>query len=257
MNRIGKGIVSFAVIIVVWQLVAASGVFPESLFPSPLATARALVERAVSGALVLDVGASMFRFFIGYLVACIAAILLGLVLGWLPRVWAFVNPVVQFLRPISPVAWLPFIVLALGIGDIPAIVVIFLAAFFPVLLTTVRTVASVDPVYLKVSRNFGLSSAQTLFKVVLPSVFPAIAGGLHIALGTAWIFLVAGEMVGTQSGLGFLVTDARNNMQTDNLMAAIVVIGVLGVVLDWVIRQLEEGVDAVWGTGVRSEGSVK
>lgn len=226
MSKVLKGVVSFAVLLAIWQALAASGAFPSSLFPGPGSVAGALAERAESGQLLL-------------------------VMGWCTRAWEFLNPVVQFLRPISPVAWLPFIVLWLGIGDIPAIVVIFLAAFFPVLLSTVGAVRRIDPVYLKVSKNFGLGSAQTLFKIVLPAVFPVIANALHIALGTAWIFLVAGEMAGTQSGLGFLIVDARNNLRTDELLAAIVAIGVLGVLLDWIIKQFEETVNRVWGTGAQ------
>lgn len=249
MRKVIKGAVSFAVLLALWQLLAASGLFPASLFPGPLAVSEALAQRVECGQLVLDIGASMYRFFIGYLVACVSAVLLGLVMGWCTCAWEFLNPVVQFLRPISPVAWLPFIVLWLGIGDIPAIVVIFLAAFFPVLLSTVGAVYRIDPVYLKVSKNFGLGSAQTLFKIVLPAVFPVIANALHIALGTAWIFLVAGEMAGTQSGLGFLIVDARNNLRTDELLGAIVTIGILGVLLDWIIKQFEACVNRVWGTG--------
>lgn len=249
MSKILKGAVSFVVLLALWEILSVSGIFPQSLFPGPVAVAEALGERAASGQLVLDIGASMYRFFIGYIVACVSAVLLGLIMGWCTRAWDFLNPVVQFLRPISPVAWLPFIVLWLGIGDIPAIVVIFLAAFFPVLLSTVGAVRRIDPVYLKVSKNFGLSSVQTLFKIVLPAVFPVIANALHIALGTAWIFLVAGEMAGTQSGLGFLIVDARNNLRTDELLAAIVTIGILGVLLDWIIKQFEQNVNRVWGTG--------
>lgn len=255
MRKVLKGVLSFAALLVLWQLLAVSGLFPASLFPGPVSVGRALADRAASGQLMLDIGASMYRFFIGYLVACVSAILLGLVMGWCTRAWEFLNPVVQFIRPISPVAWLPFIVLWLGIGDIPAIVVIFLAAFFPVLLSTVGAVRRIDPVYLKVSKNFGLGSVQTLFKIVLPAVFPVIANALHIALGTAWIFLVAGEMAGTQSGLGFLIVDARNNLRTDELLAAIVVIGILGVLLDWIIRQFEDGVNRLWGT--RRQGATR
>ena len=255
MRKVLKGVLSFAALLVLWQLLAVSGLFPASLFPGRVAVGRALADRAASGQLMLDIGASMYRFFIGYLVACVSAILLGLVMGWCTRAWEFLNPVVQFIRPISPVAWLPFIVLWLGIGDIPAIVVIFLAAFFPVLLSTVGAVRRIDPVYLKVSKNFGLGSVQTLFKIVLPAVFPVIANALHIALGTAWIFLVAGEMAGTQSGLGFLIVDARNNLRTDELLAAIVVIGILGVLLDWIIRQFEDGVNRLWGT--RRQGATR
>ncbi len=250
MKKVRTLVISFAVLLIVWELLALSGIFPESLFPSPITVFLALEARAASGALVLDIGASMYRFFIGYISASVIAVFLGLILGWTPSVWNYFNPIAQFLRPISPVAWLPFIVLWAGIGDIPAIVIIFLAAFFPVLLTTVSAVTKIDPVYIKISENFGLSKMQTLFKIVFPAIFPQIASGLHIAVGTAWIFLVAGEMAGTQSGLGYLIVDARNNLQTDMLLAAIIVIGILGLILDLLIRYVEDEAKRIWGFGI-------
>lgn len=254
MKKISTIIVPFVVLLALWQAVAAAGWFPASLFPSPIVVFKSLAARAESGKLVLDIGASMYRFFIGYIIASVSAIILGLLLGWFPKTWQFLNPIIQFLRPISPVAWLPFIVLWMGIGDIPAIVIIFLAAFFPILLTTVTAVTKIDPVYLKISANFGLSSFQTLFKIVFPAIFPQIVNGLHIAVGTAWIFLVAGEMAGTQSGLGYLIVDARNNLQTDMLLAAIIVIGILGLVLDLLIRYAEDEAKRIWGFGITGGG---
>lgn len=250
MKKVYTLVISFGILLALWQAVTMAAWFPPSLLPPPAAVAAALVKRAASGALLLDVGASMYRFFIGYILASVLAVLLGLCLGWFPAVWHYVNPVVQFLRPISPVAWLPFIVLWVGIGDAPAIAIIFLAAFFPVLLTTVSAVVHIAPVYLKVAQNFGLNRRQTLLHIVFPAVFPAIASGLHIAVGTAWIFLVAGEMAGTQSGLGYLIVDARNNLQADMLLAAIVVIGLLGLILDQIIRVFEEEARRVWGLGI-------
>ena len=249
-------IISFAALALFWELIFYLKLFPESLFPSPVSVIRALWLRAASGELLLDIGASMYRFFIGYILAVVTAVFLGLFLGWFRGAWIYVNPVVQLLRPVSPIAWLPFIVLWAGIGDVPAIVIIFLAAFFPVLLTTVRAVQGVDPVYLKISQNFGLGRGRTLIGIVLPAAFPQIANALHIAVGSAWIFLVAGEMAGSQSGLGYLITDARNNLQTDMLMAAIVVIGLLGVLLDWLIGCAQECAGRVWGITVeeRTEG---
>lgn len=247
MKKTRSYIISFAVLVILWELLAVSGLFPESLFPSPVRTAEALGRRISSGALLLDIGASMYRFFIGYITSVIAAVILGLLLGWFAKAWRYVDPVVQFLRPVSPVAWLPFIVLWVGIGDVPAIVIIFIAAFFPVLLTTVTAVGNIDPVYLKISDNFGLGRAQTLLGIVFPAIFPQIANALHIAVGTAWIFLVVGEMAGSQSGLGYLITDARNNLQTDTLMAAIIVIGIIGIVLDLLIRHAQEQVERIWG----------
>ena len=123
----------------------------------------------------------------------------------------------------------------------PAIVIIFIAAFFPVLLSTVSAVKKVDQMYLRVAANFEMNQTELLRKIVLPASFPMIANGLHMALGSAWIFLVAGEMVGAQSGLGFLIVDARNSLSLDVVMAGIIVIGVLGLLLDSAIRYLKAG----------------
>ena len=123
---------------------------------------------------------------------------------------------------------------------------------FLVLLATVAAVSNIEPVYLKVAQNFGIRQPAVLTKIVLPAVFPSIATGLHLALGTAWVFLVAGEMVGAQSGLGFLIIDARNNLRADLLMAAIVTIGVLGLLLDSLVHLVERWIYRRWGIQERS-----
>ena len=187
------------------------------------------------------------RFAVGYLASVLLALAAGLILGWYSKVWAYLNPIAQVLRPVSPVAWLPFIVLFFGIGEAPAIVIIFLAAFFPVLLATVAAVQKLDPVYLKVAQNFGIKEPAVFTKIILPAIFPQIATGLHLALGTAWVFLVAGEMVGAQSGLGFLIIDARNNLRADLLMAAILTIGLLGLLLDSAMSLAERQLYRAWG----------
>lgn len=250
MKKVSAFIISFVILLWIWEIVVLSGRFPESLFPSPMAVGQNIIRMTQSGSLILDIGASMYRFFMGYLSASILAILLGLIFGCFPEVWKYVNPVIQFLRPISPMAWLPFIVLWVGIGDIPAIVIIFLAAFFPVLLTTVSAVNKIDSVYIKIAQNFGLGRIQTLFKVIFPAVFPQIVNGLHLAVGTAWIFLVAGEMAGSQSGLGYRIVEARNNLQVDILLATIVVIGILGIILDIILHWLEDQANDIWGINI-------
>ncbi|MDE6103491.1 MAG: ABC transporter permease subunit, partial [Oscillospiraceae bacterium] len=130
---------------------------------------------------------------------------------------------------------------------VPSIVIIFLAAFFPVLLSTVSAVGNIDPIYLKVSKNFGIKQPELTWKVVFPAVFPQIANGIHLALGTAWIFLVAGEMVGAQSGLGYQIIDARNNIRADILLATILVIGIIGILLDGILKFIEKQIFKVWG----------
>lgn len=227
--------VPFAALLALWQLAYAVSPYPDSLFPAPGAAFQALGGLVASGRLPVDIAASLYRYAVGYTSAAVAGVAFGLALGWFSRVWSYVNPLVQFLRPISPVAWLPFIVLLLGIGDVPAIAIVFIAAFFPVLVGTVAAVAGVDGLFLKVAANLGLSSWATLRKVVFPAAWPRIVTALRMAIGTAWIFLVAGEMVGAQTGLGYLIIDARNNLSADQLLAAIIVIGVIGFILDSVV----------------------
>ena len=236
-----------AVTLLFWQVICAFSGWHEALFPSPLAAFLGFVELIKDGVLFEDVAASLVRFAVGYLASVLLALAAGLILGWYSKVWAYLNPIAQVLRPVSPVAWLPFIVLFFGIGEAPAIVIIFLAAFFPVLLATVAAVQKLDPVYLKVAQNFGIKEPAVFTKIILPAIFPQIATGLHLALGTAWVFLVAGEMVGAQSGLGFLIIDARNNLRADLLMAAILTIGLLGLLLDSAMSLAERQLYRAWG----------
>lgn len=238
LRRCCHALAGLGLLVVIWQAACMLTDVSRALFPSPVDAARALYELCMSGELGRGVGASLLRFGAGYLLAAALGVALGLVLGWIRPLWAYVNPVVQVLRPVSPLAWMPFIVLWLGIGDVPAIAVIFIAAFFPVLLTTVSAVREINPLYVNVGRNFGFTSFALLRTIVVPAILPRLFGGLHLALGTAWIFLVVGEMVGAQSGLGFLIIDARNTMRADRLAAIILVIGVLGVTLDWLLSLL-------------------
>ena len=240
-------IASFAIATALWQLAVVLGDFGSALFPAPLDVAKAFAEITVDGTLADGVMASMFRFVIGYLLSVVAGIGLGLLIGNVNILFRLTNPVIQMIRPIAPVAWMPFIVLLIGIGDTPAIVIIFLAGFFPVLLTTAREVHTVDETYLKVASNYGISRLKTVFSIILPAVFPQIANSLHIALGTSWIFLVSGEMVGTQSGLGYMIIDARNNLRTDILLATMIVIGVIGFILDYLIGKFEKKVLSYYG----------
>ncbi|MCM1133717.1 MAG: ABC transporter permease [Ruminococcus flavefaciens] len=242
-----NAVISIAVLIGIWQLAYMFSSYSDALFPSPYQSLLALGEMIQNGSLFENIKTSMYRFVSGYVTSVISAVILGLVLGRLPAVFKYVNPAVQLLRPISPTAWMPFIVLLFGIGDIPAIIIIFIAAFFPVLLSTVSAVGSIDPIYFKVAKSFGIRQPQLTWKVIFPAAFPQIASGIHLAIGTSWIFLVAGEMVGAQSGLGYQIIDARNNICADILLATIIVIGVIGIILDGLLKFLENRIMKAWG----------
>lgn len=244
-NKVFHFIIGVSILIAIWQLVILIGNFNQALFPAPATVFVALFDLIKNGTLFIHIKDSLYRFIIGYVLAAVTAIILGLWLGRSKYIWPIVDPVIQLLRPISPVAWSPFIVLAFGIGNLPAIVIIFIAAFFPILLTTIKGVKSIDPQYLKLASNLQFNKFAVYRKIIIPATIPSIMSGLHLALGTAWIFLVAGEMVGSQSGLGYLIVDARNMLNLPNVLAGIIVIGVLGLLLDRLITIIQLSVRKV------------
>ncbi|MHB1125567.1 MAG: ABC transporter permease [Bacillota bacterium] len=240
-------LITFGVILALWQGVSSLGIYPQYQFPPPLWVAKGIGGIMVTGELWNHIGVSLGRFLVGYLIAAVLGIPLGLLFGWYRRLWLAFDPLVQVLRPISPIAWFPLVALWFGIGDTPAVVIIFMAAIYPILLSTVAAVKNVDPVYVKVARNFGAPERYILWKVVVPAAFPYIAMGLHLALGSAWVFLVAGEMVGVRSGLGFLIVDARNALRTELVIVGMIVIGLLGLAIDRLIGYLEKRINGRWG----------
>lgn len=239
--------IGMAILLIIWQLLIIIGDYPEALFPSPLKVLESVIEMIVDGSLFVHLQVSLGRFAAGYLLAAIPAVLLGMILGRLPFIWQFFDPIVQVLRPVSPVAWSPFIVLWFGIGNMPAIAIIFIATFFPVLLMTIAGVKKIDPNHLKIAKNMEIRQPALMTKIIFPATFPAIVSGLRLALGTAWIFLVAGEMIGAQSGLGFLIVDARNTLNLAGVLAGIIFIGLCGFLLDRLITIIESWVGRQWG----------
>lgn len=248
--RLGRRLLPMLGVIIfagIWQLIAYF--YSPALFPGPDATLAALIEVAANGSLWTNIWISLVRFFTGYVLALLIAIPLGLLFGCLGFLQRLFDPLIQVLRPISPIAWSPLAVLWFGIGNAPAIYIIYLACFFPILLTTINAVKSIPSVYLKVARNFGAGPVTTVVRVIVPAAFPGIMVGLHIAVGTGWIHLVAGEMLGAQSGLGYMIVDARNFLRTDLIMAGMLVIGVLGLAIYRSIRALETLIGRHWGLG--------
>lgn len=247
MRNILVPLVTFLVVLAIWQAVVSLGNYSEYLLPTPLLVSEGIRELVRDGQLWNYVWVSLLRFGAGYLAAALLALPLGLLFGRCPLLWSAIDPLVQVLRPISPIAWFPLISLWFGIGNLPAIVIIFIAAFYPILLSTVVAVRTVPPLYLKVANNFGASQVSVLRDVIIPAAFPQITSGLHIAIGSAWIFLVAGEMLGVRSGLGYLIIDSRNNLRTDLVIVGILLIGLSGLVIDRLMGLAERRVKRQWG----------
>jgi NitT/TauT family transport system permease protein len=159
----------------------------------------------------------------------------------------FLNPVIQFLRPISPLAWIPLAMLWFGIGDPPAIFLIFLSSFFPLVVSTIIAVQTINPIYLQVAANFNFSRWETITKVIVPAIVPAVTTALRLTITIAWLVVVAAEMIAVQSGLGYLILDARNALRMDFVMDAMIVIGVIGLLLDELMKRLGSIESTQWG----------
>ncbi len=235
-----------AVLFALWDL--ACEVSETRIFPTPLDSWHAFWEIVESERLWGDVVASLFRVTWGFLLAAGIGIPLGLVVGWSTRAFWSLNPIIQGLRPISPIAWIPIAILWFGIGDGAGIFLIFLASFFPVTVGTTSAVQNISLVHQRSAMNFGVSGIDLFRRVVLPAALPQIITSLRIALGVAWLVIVAAEMVGMDSGLGYLINDARNaGSRYDLVVATMIVIGVIGIVLDLLIRRLEHFDEVRWG----------
>ncbi len=208
----------------------------------------AIGELAQKGLLLKYIVASLFRVTWGYFLALLLAIPFGIALGTWRRGELSVNPLIQLLRPISPLAWIPIAILWFGVGDLSAVFLIFLASFFPLTLTAMQAVHNIEAIHLSAGMNFGLSRPQLLMRVILPAILPQLVVGMRLALGVAWLVVVAAEMIAVNSGLGFLIVDARNaGDRYDLVVAGMILIGAIGVVLDLLMRRLETLDFVRWG----------
>ncbi len=233
-------------LLVLWQFAISRQ--PRHLLPGPLEVLAGIVDLARHGLLLKYIVASLFRVTWGFLLAAVLAIPLGLTIGWYRRAEIALNPIIQILRPISPLAWIPIAILWFGVGDLAAISLIFIGCFLPLLLTAISAVRGTPAVYINAGRNFGLTPARLIFRVLYPAVMPQLIVGLRITLGIAWLVVVAAEMIAVNSGLGFLIVDARNaGNRYDLVVAGMVTIGVIGLLLDIAMRSIERIPSLRWG----------
>ncbi|MEP6667559.1 MAG: ABC transporter permease [Chthoniobacter sp.] len=220
----------------------------SEVFPRPLEVAKGIRELIQKGLLVRYIVASLFRVTWGFGLAVLVGVPFGLFLGWFSRAYQAFNPMIQIFRPISPIAWIPVAILWFGITDIAPIFLIFLASVFPITVSATAAVMNMQQVYLRAAQNFGLRGLPLFRRVILPAALPQIITGIRIALGVAWLVVVAAEMIAVNSGLGYLIIDARNaGKRYDLVVAGMVMIGLIGLVLDLLVRRLENFDEVRWG----------
>ncbi|MDX1952980.1 MAG: ABC transporter permease [Verrucomicrobiota bacterium] len=220
----------------------------SDIFPTPVQVLKGLIGLAQEGRLFRYVVASLFRVTWGFGLAILIGVPLGLLLGWYGRAFQAFNPMIQMMRPISPIAWIPVAILWFGVDDTAPVFLIFLASVFPVTVSAMAAVQNMQPVYIRAARNFGLTRTQLFRRVIFPATLPQIVTGIRIALGVAWLVVVAAEMIAVNSGLGYLIIDSRNaGKRYDLVVAGMVMIGLIGLVLDILVRLLEKFDEVRWG----------
>ena len=250
------GLVVPVLAIALWQWVAASGLVDRQVLPAPLDVWRKWVDYllplvpfaqytdggwvswAFSGELPLDILASLYRVVVGFAIGAGLALPLGLAMGASPRVHAWMNPLIQVLRPIPPIAYIPLAMLWFGLGNPPAVFLIAIGAFFPVLMNTIAGVRQVDGIYLRAAHNLGAGRLTIFLRVILPAAVPYILSGVRIGIGTAFIVVIVAEMIAVNSGLGFRISEAREYFWSDKVIAGMISIGVLGLVIDIGVNRL-------------------
>lgn len=210
-----------------------------TMLPSPVTVASTGIAMLLDGSLVEHILASLRRVAIGFGAATALAVPLGIAMGWWRVVHRQVDPVVEFLRPIPPLAWIPLSILWFGIGDLQNQFIIFLGVFFPVMVNTISAVRGVEPVLVRAGLSLGAGPFQLLRRVVVPASLPGIFTGMRVGLGVGWMALVAAELVAARSGLGFLINDSRFVFRTDKVLVGMAVIGILGLVMDRLLRRLQ------------------
>lgn len=236
-------------LILIWQSLSSFHLIPSYKLASPVEIILGFIDLLTVGVppghfLHHHVLYSLYRVALGYSVAALLAIPLGLLMGWFPRLKGMISPLVEVVRPIPPLAWIPIAILWFGIGMKSAAFIIFLGAFFPILLNTIAGVLSINPILVEAARTLHAREKDIFYKVLLPGSIPSIFVGMRIGIGVGWMTLVAAEFTGVKEGfgLGYMIMTARDIQRPDEILAGMLVIGVIGLLIDIALRATESRV---------------
>lgn len=227
---------------VIWEAYCRAYPATQVLLPAPSEVVLGAWQLLSNGSLQRDIAASLQRVLLAMAAASAIGFPLGIGLGISPTFRWLVEPLVSFFRPIPPLAWIPLSIIWFGIDDLQNVFIIFLGAFFPIVLNTMQGVRDVEPQLIRAARTLGANQFTIIRTVVLPAALPTMFVGLRVGLGIAWMALVAGELVAATSGLGFLISQGRNLFRTDYIVVGMVAIGLIGLLLDGGIKMIGRAV---------------
>ncbi len=238
--RKGQGLIVPVILLVIWESVVRLGWVSAHLLPPPSELSRTLVELASSGALLQHIGVSSARVLAGFAIGAGLALPVAAAVGLSRRVEALFDPTFQAIRAIPSLAWVPLLLLWLGIDEASKISLIAIGAFFPVYLNFVAGIQNVDRKLVEVGGIYGLTGRKLITRIFLPAALPNLFTGLRSGLSLAWMFLVAAELIAATKGLGYLLTDGRETGRADLVVVAIIVLALLGKITDSLLQVLEQ-----------------
>ena len=240
-GRIGWGLLYIALpvmIILIWEYVCHSGTVKVYNLPAPELIVKDAVDKIKDGSLWEHIAVSFIRVLKGFTLAAVSALVLGVLIGLNRYFERFTELVIQILKPIPPIAWIPLAILWFGIGESSKIYIIFYGAFFPILLNTVDGIHNIDDRYLELGRVYEVSKWRLVWKVILPGALPSILTGIRVGLGNAWICVVAAEMIAATKGVGYMLSNGRSMSRADDVILAMLLIGIVGKVMDDVLQAI-------------------
>jgi sulfonate transport system permease protein len=238
------GIASYLVVpfilVVLWQMVIEKGYVRPILLPPPTLVAKTCWEMAISGELFQHLYISLLRVLEGFGAASAAGLIFGVTIGLSPKIDHLTDLIIQLIKPIPPISWIPLAILWLGIGELSKVYIIFLGAFFPVLVNTIDGIRQTDKKYIELAHVLEVSRKRLIWQVILPGALPAIMTGLRVGLMVGWMCVVAAELIAASSGVGFLIMNARLLSQTDQVLVGMIAIGAMGKILDEILKYIEK-----------------
>ncbi|MCL6559748.1 MAG: ABC transporter permease, partial [Firmicutes bacterium] len=238
-KRVLAGGIIPVVLVVLWQILCQDGVFPSDLLPAPSVICRAFFSMSGNGTLWADMDATCVRLVVGFACGAVAGLVLGALVGFFETLEWLIDPMIQSIRSVPSLAWVPLFILWMGIGEVSKITLIAVGVFFPVYLATMNGIRYVDRKLLEVGEVFRFPRWKLIWRITIPSSLPAIFTGLRAGLGLGWMFVVAAELMGASRGLGYLLETGENTYAPELIVGSIVLFAVLGKVSDGILRIVE------------------
>lgn len=241
-HKVSYWILYFAlpvILLLVWEGYDLAGRLKPYTMPAPAAIIGTTVEYLKNGKLLKDIAISFARVLEGFALALVSAFIIGISVSLFPRFDVFTDFVIQIVRPIPPIAWIPLAILWFGIGQGSKIFIIFLGAFFPIFLNTVDGIRNIDGKYFELARIYEIPKMKLIAKIIIPGALPQIMTGIRLGIGNAWVCVVAAEMIGATSGIGFMLSDGRSLSRPDIVILGMLFIGIIGKIMDDVLKMLK------------------